>query len=126
MKGLLERVAMQHHTLLKQYLSAGEHTVLRGDGYNELDLVGDYTRDVFKLVTLFHRLEVLKLVVKAAYWFLFMLIGLGVIAFLVNLFFDAARPVVLWYATVAVILEIVAIGVVRSESQRLEQYEETV
>ena len=117
---------MQHNYLLKPYLSSDEHTVLRGDGYNEPDLVGDYTRDVFKLVTFFHRLEILKLVVTRAYWLLFTLIGLGVIAFLVSLLFDEARPVVFWYGVVAVLSEFEVIGVVFSASQRLEQYEETV
>jgi len=69
-KDLLERVAMDHAVLLNHCRAIDEDTLLRGDGYNEPDLVGNYTRRVFKLFAILHRLETLKLVVKVAYWLL--------------------------------------------------------
>ena len=123
-KDLLERVAMQHATLLNHCRNIDEDALLRGDGYNEPDLVGDYTDRVFNLFAIFHRLEVLKLGVRLAYWLLYTLIVLGVLALLVNLVFDEGRAFVLWYAVGAVLLELVVIGAVFAASQRLEQYED--
>lgn len=125
-KDLLERVALQHLALLNHCLSIDDDTLLRGDGYNEPDLVGDYAGRVFKLFTIFHRLELLKLVVKVAYWLLFMLIGFGVVALLVNLVFDETRAIVFWYSVGAVLLELGVIGAVFAASQRLDQYEDII
>ena len=123
-KELLDRLAMQHLTVLKQCLNIEENTFARGDGYNEPDLIGDYKDRVFKLFTIFHRLEVLKLAVKAAYWLLFALISLGFLAFLVNLVFDEARAIVFWCGVVAVLMELGVAAGVHAASQRLGQYED--
>jgi hypothetical protein len=79
---------------------------------------------VFSLFTIFHRLETLKLIVKVAYWALFTLIGLGVLAFLANLVFGEARAVVFWYGVVAALLQLGIIGTVFAASQRLQDYED--
>jgi hypothetical protein len=121
---LLERVSLLHATLLNHSRRIDDDKLLRGDGHNEPDLVGDYAHRVFKLFAIFHRLEILKLVVKVAYWMLFTLIGLGILALLVNVLFDELRVVVLWYGVGAVVLELGLIAVVFAASQRLEQYED--
>ena len=119
---LIEGVAVQHAFLLNQCRNYDND--LRGDGRNEPDLVGEYTGRLFKLFVIFHRLELLKLVVRCAYWALFALIALGVLGFLCNLLFDETRQVVLWYGVVAVLIELSVIGVVFATSQKLEQYED--
>jgi len=125
-KDLLERVAMDHAVLLNHCRAIDEDTLLRGDGYNEPDLVGNYTRRVFKLFAILHRLETLKLVVKVAYWLLYTFIGFGLVAFLANLVLDEGRAVVFWYGVGAVLLELALVGAVFAASQRLDQYEEIV
>jgi hypothetical protein len=99
---------------------------LRGDGRNEPDLVGEYTAHLKRLFVMLNRLELLKLVVKWAYWVLYMLISLGIIAFLVNTVFDEVRAVVFWYGVGAVLVELAVIGAVFAASQKLGDYEDVV
>jgi hypothetical protein len=79
-KALIEQVASRHAALLQHVRSITEDDLLRGDGREEPDLVGDLTSEVFRVFTVFQRLEVLRVVVRVAYLILFITIALGLLA----------------------------------------------
>ena len=123
---VMERLAVQHASLLNYSRTYDENLrgTFRGDGRNEPDLVGEYMGNLFKGFVTFNRLDLLKLRVRWAYWLLFIIIALGVVAFLTVLVFEEARAVVFWYSAAAVLLELGDIGVLFVASQKLEQYED--
>lgn len=121
---LLERVATLHSVLLNHARSIDRNDLLRGDGRNEPDLVGDYTAEVFRLFTVFHRLEVLKLIAKTAHYVLFCTIALGLAGLIAMLVSDKSHPYVFWGAVAVVVVQLLTILVVLLASGKLEQYED--
>ena len=66
-RDLLEKVATQLSMLLNHARKIGDDNLLRGDGRNEPDLVGNYTEELFRLFTISYRLETLKSLARLCY-----------------------------------------------------------
>lgn len=124
-KELLERVAMMHATLLNHSRRIDSDEALRGDGREEPDLVGDYDRELFRLFSIFHRVEFIRLIVRVSYWIIYAAVAIALAAAIVASMFDAPRKYILWIAIVLILIELIIVAVVYFANEQLEGYEET-
>lgn len=120
---LIEKFAMRHVSLLNHTRKIENDSLLRGDGHSEPDLVGEYTEELFRLFSIFYRMESLRTIVKFAYGILLITVVLGIIGFVLSIL-DILRLVVLWYSISAVIVQVFTILGVYLASNNLEQYED--
>ena len=121
---LTEKLATLHAALLNHARKIDDNSLLRGDGRIEPDLVGDYVAEMFRLFTIFHRLEVLKLFVRLGYLTLFCTIAGGIGAAVLSALAEPTRVYVLWYGIAAVTVQVVVILAVYLASCKLGQYED--
>lgn len=120
----IEKTAAQLAKLLKHATSVADG-VLRGDGRNEPDMVGDYEVDAFRRVTIFHRLERIRFIVKIGFHFLFLTIFLGILAALSATIFEESRPIVTVAGATLAVLQLLAVGVVYYCVAAIDSLEET-
>lgn len=123
---LLEHLAGRHTALLQHVRRITEADLLRGDGMQEPDLVGELTGETFRLFTVFHRLEMLKTLVRTAYTGLLVTVSLGIVGALIAWLWSDARAWVLSIAIVLACVQIAFIGFLYWSSCRLETYEDLV
>lgn len=123
-KELIERLAGKFVALLHHVRGMTDDDVLRGDGREEPDLVGDVAKECCKLSTVLHRMEVIRAVVKCAYFILCLSIGFGIIGVLFAWLWVDSRPFVLWTAIGVVLLQVVLVLCVMRASSALEVYED--
>jgi hypothetical protein len=121
---LVEKVATKHAALLKHVRSITEDDILRGDGREEPDLVGDLTSEIFRVFTVFHRLETLGLIVRIAYGVLFVTIALGLLGALGAAAFTSARSYAFVAGVALVIVQFLTVAVIMIASNKLEVYED--
>ncbi|HUW83214.1 MAG TPA: hypothetical protein VMZ31_10500 [Phycisphaerae bacterium] len=98
--------------------------MLRGDGKENPDLVGELTRETFRLFTVFHHLELLKRVVRLAYTGLLITVCIGIVGALLAWLQIQARTWVLMVGIVLVVVQIALIALLYWSSCRLETYED--
>lgn len=124
-KILLEQIASKHATLLRSTRLIVDET-LRGVvcGRGEPDLVGEFTCELFRVFTVFHRLDTLKLVVRCAYWFLLVTIIAGILGFLAACVFAQARNYVFLGGLVLIIAQVMIVVAILVVSNKLETYED--
>ncbi|MGD8451461.1 MAG: hypothetical protein PVJ57_06550 [Phycisphaerae bacterium] len=123
-QALLEQLAVKHAALLQHVRQLPDGDLVRGDGREEPDLVGNLTDETFRLFAIFHRLETLRLVVRSAYTALLGTIILGAGGALASWLWIDARP---WALPAGIILLSAQTGLVVLlywASCRLETYEE--
>lgn len=120
----IEKSAVQLTALL-MHAGGVEDGVLRGDGKKEPDLIGDYEGDVFRRVTIFHRLERTRFIVKLGFHFLFFTIFLGILAALSATIFEETRSVVTIAGASLAVLQLLAVCVVYHCVNGIDSLEET-
>lgn len=120
----IEKTAVQLAALLKQAANVADG-VLRGDGKKEPDLIGDYESDAFRRVTIFHRLERIRFIVKVGFHFLFMTIFLGILSALSATIFEESRPVVTIAGATLAVLQLLAVALVFFCVAAIDSLEET-
>jgi len=123
-KDLLERLAAKHAALLNHVRQITPDDLLRGDGREEPDLVGDLTGETFRLFTIFHRLETLRLVVRSAYTVLLATVCLAIIGALVSWLWVDARSWSLIFGIGLIVAQVGFVGLLYWSSSRLETYED--
>lgn len=125
-KELTERLAAKHAALLQyvRLIVNTPDTVLRGDGREEPDMVGDLARETFTVSTILYRLEILRTVVRTAYFLLYLTIGAGLLGVLLSWIWSDARPYLLWLALALIALQMILIHGVMRASASLEVYED--
>ena len=101
-------------------------TNLRGDGYEDPDLIGEMAQVIRKFSTTVYRLEIIRTLVRAAYFILYISICFGFLSILFCWTWEAARAYLLWFAIALIVLQaIVVYGVIRA-SNALEVYEDVL
>lgn len=121
---LLEQLAGRHAALLQHVRRITPDDLLRGDGREEPDLVGDLTGETFRLFTIFHRLEALRLAVRVAYTGLLVTVTLGILGALVSWVWGEVRPWIFVGGIVLVVAQIALVGLLYWSSCKLETYED--
>ena len=98
--------------------------VLRGDGREEPDLVGELAQECSKVTTVLHRMEVIRFIVKTVYTAMWLLIVLGIVSFIIAWLWEPTRQVVLYAGIAVVLLQAIMVYAVMQASSSLEVYED--
>ena len=123
-KELTERFAGRLAAVLQHVRGMTDDDVLRGDGREEPDLVGDVAKDCYKLSTVLHRMEFIRAFVRLAYSILFITIGLGICGVFFAWLWVESRPFVLCAAISLVVFQAALVLCVMRASSALEVYED--
>ena len=123
-KELTEQYAMRLVALLKHVKSMTPDDVLRGDGHEEPDLVGDACQECHKLITVLHRLEMIRAIVKLSYSVLLGTIVLGGVGILLSGLWSESRPYIFWIAILLLFFQVCLVLCVMRASAILERYED--
>jgi len=123
-KGLIEKLATKHATMLQHVRSLAEDDELRGDGRETPDLVGDLAADTFHLFAVFFRCEILSLVLKVAYHVMFATIVLGIAGLIIAWLVAESRPYILVGAIVVLIVQVSSIFGAFRASWKLDEIED--
>ena len=119
-EGFAGRVA----SVLQHVRRMTEDDVLRGDGREEPDLVGDVAKECYKLCTVLHRMEMIRAVVRIAYSVLCVSIGVGILGVVLSWLWVDSRPYVFGAAIATTLFQVaLVLGVMRASSV-LEVYED--
>jgi len=122
--GLRERVAARLTALLQHVRALEQDDLLRGDGRESVDFVGEYTEETFRTFTIYHRLSVLDSIVRYSYYVLYGTIVLGLAGCICGLFVPVTRYWVVGVAIGAIIVQVMTILLVLMASCKLEDYED--
>lgn len=123
-KRLLEVVAFGLSALLNHVRRIDDDSVLRGDGRNEPDLVGDHTESMFRLFRVVHRLEILRSSVRWCFNILLSTALLGVAGVLVAALVAASRLYVVYAVVGLTAIQFVCVVINYQCARKLEQYED--
>ncbi len=123
-KELVERLAGRFASVLQHVRSMTDDDVLRGDGREEPDLVGELAQECSKVTTVLHRMEVIRFIVKAVYTTMWLLIVLGILGFFMAWLWEPSRQVVLYAGIAVVLLQAAMVYAVMQASSSLEVYED--
>lgn len=123
-EALLEQLAGKHAALLQHVRRMTGDDLLRGDGREEPDLVGDVTGETFRLFMIFHRLETLRLVIRVAYVGLLVTVCLAVFGALLSWLWGDARPWLVFFGIGLIVVQVSFVGLLYWSSCRMEMYED--
>ena len=121
---LTEQFAVRLVALLKHVQSMTMDDVLRGDGHEEPDLVGDVSKECRKLVIVLHRMEIIRAAVRLSYSFIFCAIVFGLVGTLIAGLWADSRPYVFWVAVGLFLFQVAVVCCVMRASAILEVYED--
>lgn len=124
-QALLEKLAVMHAVLLRHAAHITEDELLRGDGRDQPDLVADYTSEVFRLFTVFHRLETIRLCFAIANTGLLVAVSAGVLGAFCAWLWSDSRTCVLVGGVAVVVVQMVLVCLIYWCSCKLESYEDT-
>jgi hypothetical protein len=96
---------------------------LRGTPPNEPDLVGDYTTEFVRVLSVTAKLDQLWKRVKRSYACLFTSAAIGVFCFLLGLIVAAARPALGLISCLLILFQIGIVFVLRRSDSALDSYE---
>jgi hypothetical protein len=123
-KEMTERLAGKLAALLQYVRAMTTDDVLRGDGREEPDLVGDVAKECYKLTTVLHRMEFIRSFVRLAYSIMCVSIVLGIVGVFFAWIWVESRPFVLWGAIGLIVFQAVLVLCVMRASSALEVYED--
>ncbi len=123
-KDLLEQLAAKHTALLQHVRQITPDDLLRGDGRQVPDLVGDLTAETFRLFTIFHRLETVRLAVRSAYTVLLATVCLAIVGALLSWLWVDARSWLLIFGVALIVAQVGFVALLYWSSSRLETYED--
>lgn len=121
---LLEQLAVKHAALLQHVREITPDELLRGDGREQPDLVGDLTGDTFRLFTIFHRLETLRLVYRSVHTVLLATVCLAIFGALAACLWVATRAGIPYAMCVLVAVQVCFYVLLYWSSCKLETYED--
>lgn len=96
---------------------------LRGAPPTEPDLVGDYTTEFVRVLSVFGKLDRLWRRVKRSYACLFASAAIGTLCFLFGLIIAAARPALGLISCLLILVQIGIVFVLRHSDHQLDSYE---
>ena len=120
---LTEQLATSLTILLNHCRSITSDQVLRGDGREKPDLVGDFMQELLRVSRVVYRLDLILFWVRFGYSVLFFTVAMGLIGFIVVLVFSGWVSHVMIAAIILVVIQVITIGFVMFASHRLESYE---
>ena len=120
---LTEQLATKLATLLNHLRNITDDQVLRGDGREEADLVGDYSQELIRSFRIFHRMDLILFWVRFSYMALFVTTAIGLLGFLFSIFIPELRLAISYGVVVVVVLQILTVSFIFLAAQRLETYE---
>ena len=97
--------------------------VIRGDGRETADLVGDYAIELNRIFRITIRLGVLNTLFRIGHWTLLITITVGILLLLTSFITTAYNSLLLIVAIVATVLQIFAVIILFSQNNKLEDYE---
>lgn len=121
---LIEKVAVRLTALFRHARQATDDA-LRGDGHDDPDLIGDFTRETFRLVRVFQRLDGGLRVVDGVNVFLYWTCAFAVLGLPLVLTVDATQPYVVGFGFGLIFLQILAVYSSIRAVRRLNEFEET-
>lgn len=120
---LQETLNKDFHNLLSRVVDL-DPTKLRGSPPDR-DLIGDFTSELFRIVTICAQLTIVQRRIRAAHNWLFATAAIGVIAWLLAHLIVPLRPWVGLTCCAAIAIQLVVVGCARRCVGRLEDYEKT-
>ncbi len=123
---ITEQVAIKITTVLQHVRTVVDSpdTALRGDGHEEPDHVGELSLTLRKFATITYRLEIIRNVVKAAYFTLYMSICFGLLGILLSWTWEEGRVYLLWLSITLTTFQVILVYGVFRASNALEVYED--
>ena len=122
-----DRLAATLATLLNHSRTVFNSKELRGDGHNEPDLVGDYTRKILKVYESFHRLEALRRARATGERILLAITLISpLVVFFGSLWFPVSRICVIGYVLLALLVEAFTIWILKSGCDKLSVCERDI
>jgi len=136
-EALLEQLADKHADLLQHVRRVMSDDLLRGYGLKftpddlpgvhggkEPDLVGDLTRETFRLFAIFHRLETLRIVYRSAHTVLLVTVCLAIFGALAACLWVGARPWIPYVMYILIAVQVCFFALLYWSSWKLETYED--
>ncbi|MCD4823060.1 MAG: hypothetical protein K8S55_00495 [Phycisphaerae bacterium] len=124
---LREKMAIKLAMLLKHaHDTRNLDDPLRGDGYENADLVGDYTEENLRVFTVYHRLAFLESIIRYAYFLLYLTIVFGLVGVFLAWLLPITRGWVLGVSIGLVIIQVATVFTVQLASWKLDDYEDVV
>lgn len=120
---LIEQLAMSLASLLRHSRSITADQLLRGDGREEPDLVGDYMQELFRVYGVVYRLELLLSWVRYGYLVLFITTCAGFVGFILAVILPELRTYTSAATIIFVTVQLLSIWAVFRWSHQLESYE---
>lgn len=105
-------------------VSMGTSDVLRGDGFQAPDLVGDFTRAQLKSFVLLHVLLDTERFLHWGHKSLLATTMAGVAVFVLAILATPWRPILLYMTVALLVIQLVTIGAVHGHSRRLDDLED--
>lgn len=121
---LIEKVAVRLTALFRHARQAADDA-LRGDGRDDPDLIGDFTRETFRLVRIFQRLDGGLRIFAFVNGFLYWSCAFAVLALPLVLTFEETRPYVVGFGFGLIFLQVLAVFSSIRAARRLDEFEET-
>lgn len=123
---LLEGVNERLSALLRGVVdvSTGTNDVLRGDGMQAPDLVGDFTEEQFRSFSLLHRLLNTERFLQWGHKILLLTTMAGIIVFVVAMLAASWRWLLVYLTVALVVVQIATIASVYGYSRRLDDLED--
>lgn len=122
---LIERLALHHTKVLQRVRSLSDSDEpLRGDGNETPDLVGDLADNTFRYTSIFYKLEMMRLLVRAAYILMMAFIFFGIIGMLVAILLEPSRVALIFIGMAMAAAQGITVASLFTASQLLEVYED--
>lgn len=97
--------------------------VIRGDGRETADLVGDYASELNRIFRITIRLGVLNTLFRIGHWTLLVTTTVGILLFLTSFITTAFNSLLFIVAIITVLLQILTVIVLFYQGNKLEDYE---
>ena len=123
-KALIEEAASNLAALLQHVRSLGPDDMLRGDGRETPDLVGDHAQEELRISLVCHRLGLLETLVRAAYMVLYATTVCGLGCFFLAWLWSKSRTWVLVASLVLIGVQSVTVLAVQMTCGAMDKYED--
>ena len=123
-KDLIEQVAARHASLLQHVRGLTDDDDLRGDGRESPDLVGDLAKETHRLFRDLYAMQLVRHLVRTAYFLLYLTIGLGMLGVLLTWVWSSGRTAIVPSAVLVAALQMLLVYAVMRASRTLEEHED--
>ena len=119
-QAMFEKVTRAVQEVLKAALKMPDIVDLRGNPPREPDRIADLVNEVFRVLHIVREFDAILLGIRRGFSVLFFTTVLGLVGFLLALFWDVSRPVVAIAAIVLILSQIGVVCIVRRQAARVK------